>query len=257
MANLKINGTPVRYVGDQIENAYFCLTDMAQPSGDARFLIRTWLRNSATLDFIHVWESERNEDFKDTEFGIFKSRSGRNNFMTSIDELVSYNCKSVFSKKGRYGGSFGHVVLAFHFANWLSPEFYHAFVTSFINRNSFTVKRLWSRLNYRLHTEGVKSSLPPVQNKRLKGLEYASEADMLNLAVFGSTAKEWRAQNPEAKGNRRDHASPAQLHVLANLEMLNSYLLKNKMSKEERAVVLVQEADYQFSLLFALDQYKR
>lgn len=250
---LNVGSTTVRFKGDSIDSAYFCLTDMARATGDPRFVVKAWLRTRSTLAFIRAWELKRNDNFKEVEFDLFRNNAGDNNFTVSIDQLGTYNCTSIFSRKGRYGGSYGHIAIAFHFANWLSPEFYHDFVTSFIESNSISVKRLWSRLNYRLQTEAIKYHLPSPKSKSSKSkvIQFANEADILNSIVFGETAREWKARNPKLKGNQRDHANQAQLHVLANLEVLNAYHIRNGTIKESRVSILVREADYQFDLFYS------
>ncbi|MEN0049803.1 MAG: KilA-N domain-containing protein, partial [Bacteroidota bacterium] len=147
MANLKVSGRPVRYTGQAIEDAYFCLTDMCnfgefKDRGEASFLLKKWLSNRSTIEFLGIWEEEHNPDFKVAEFGHIKNESGSNTFTMSADRWAeSVNGKCMYSKKGRYGGTYGHIKVAFHLANWLSPQFYFQFITSFIENNAFSVKR--------------------------------------------------------------------------------------------------------------------
>ncbi|MEM9849635.1 MAG: KilA-N domain-containing protein, partial [Bacteroidota bacterium] len=188
MANLKVSGRPVRYTGQAIEDAYFCLTDMCnfgefKERGEAKELLRRWLRARTTIEFLGELEQHHNPDFKVVEFDHFKQQAGLNTFLMSTEKWIEQtNGKALISKRGRYGGTYGHIKIAFHLANWLSPQFYFQFITSFIENNAFSVKRLWSRLNYRLHTEGVKAALPSGLTRSTKGLQYASEADLLNIA---------------------------------------------------------------------------
>jgi hypothetical protein len=257
-SNLIVGNTPVRYKGKQIEDAYFCLTDMCKGLDDTpSAIVQRWLRNRATLDFIEVWEQEQNDVFKHAEFGVFKNRAGDNTFRVSADKLDAFNCHSIYAKQGRYGGTFAHIIIAFHFANWLSAQFYYQFVLSFLQSGEHRIKRIWSKLNYQLHTDSIKQQLPRGSSPSQKGLTYASEADLLNLVVFGTTAAQWRNANPTSKGNIRDHTTKAHLHVLANLELLNGYLISKNINQEERAAILTEQADYQFQLLYSLNKDKR
>ncbi|MEM1325931.1 MAG: KilA-N domain-containing protein [Bacteroidota bacterium] len=257
-SKLSVGNTPVRYTNDQLENSFFCLTDMCQGMDDTpSAIVQRWLRNRATLNFIEVWELEQNEDFNHAEFGVFKNRAGDNTFRVSADKLEAFNCQSIYSKKGRYGGTFAHVIVAFHFANWLSAQFYYQFVLSFLEFGEYRIKRIWSKLNYRLHTESIKNAIPERTTRATKIAAYSSEADMLNLVVFGMTAAQWRNQNPTKKGNIRDNTTKSHLHVLSNMEMLNSYLIGEGISKEDRARILLAQADYQFQFLHGLDKLKR
>lgn len=245
------------------EDDYICLTDIAKNrEGDDH--IRNWLRNRNTLEFIGLWEELNNDNFNPVEFDGFKKQVGLNSFSLSPQKWVeATNAIGIFSKSGRYGGTYAHKDIAFEFASWLDPKFKLYLINEFqrlkkIESNEYNlewnVNRVISKVNYRLHTDAIKeyvipkSALP--ENKQ--GIEYANEADILNVAVFGYTSKQWKESNPKAvleKGNIRDTASINELTVLSNLESLNSEMIQDGAPKDFRVKKLNDVATRQLSQL--------
>ena len=250
------------------QNDYICISDMARAkSGESRAadVIKNWLRNRVTLEFLGTWEQIYNPDFKVVEFDHFKSEAGLHTFVLSISEWVEKtNAIGVFVKKGRYGGTYAHKDIAFEFASAISPVFKLYLIKEFQrlkeNENDptlveWTAKRFLSKNNYIIQTEAVKNYLIPKQNYRedKEWLVYADEADLLNVALFGFTAKAWRDANPELarKNNVRDFASVNELTVLSNLESHNATMIREGKSKEERFEILKEIAEYQMRILNA------
>ncbi len=201
---------------------------------DGDFFVTDWLRNRNTLEFIGIWEQLNNPIFNYGEFAIIKSKSGLNNFKISVKEFVERtNAISLQSKAGRYGGTYAHKDIAFEFAMWISPEFKIYMVHEFQRLKKleqiqigWSAKRELSKINYRIHTEAIKQNLIPFEvNEFQKSVIYANEADVLNIALFGKTAKQWREQNPDKKGNIRDYANVNELICLSNLENLNAHFI--------------------------------
>jgi hypothetical protein len=236
---------------------YICLTDMARKfEGDPRDHIRNWLRNGSTIEFLGVWEKVHNPDFNVVQFHHIKTEFTRNTFLMSVAKWIeNTSAIGITAKSGRYGGTFAHSDIAVQFATWLSPEFYVYLVKEFQRLKTlevkeqkesleWNVKRILSKINYTVHTDAIKEALIPprlVQSKT-NGLVYAGEADILNMALFGMTAKEWRHQNSDAKGNIRDEATTEQLLVLANLEAINAELIRQGLEQEERIIRLNEAA---------------
>ena len=217
------------------ENEYISLTDIARyRSSDPRITIHSWLRNRDIVEFLGLWESLHNSDFKRTEFDTFKKDAGKNVFTFSIKEWNEVLCGiGIITKSGRYGGGiFAHSDIALEFASWLSPEFKLYIVKDYRRLKSDENSRLslnWnlnrelSKLNYKIHTDAIKENLIiPELTSAQKSFVYADEADLLNVALFGKTAKEWRQENPDKKGNIRDYADLHHLLVLSNLESYNA-----------------------------------
>ncbi len=229
---------------------YISLTDIARyKSDETKMVIQNWMRNRNTIEFLGVWETLNNPNFKGIEFDAFRKEAGLNSFvMTPTKWIASTDAIGIRTKRGRYGsGTFAHVDIAFEFASWISPEFklyvikdYQRLKTDENNRLSleWNEKRLFTKINYRLHTDAIKEHLVPDISETKKNYVYANEADVLNAALFGMTAKEWRAANPDKKGNIRDYASLNQLIVLANLESMNAELIKRGIPQAERAIAL-------------------
>ncbi|MAW96172.1 MULTISPECIES: KilA-N domain-containing protein [unclassified Leeuwenhoekiella] len=227
---------------------YICLTDMIKAK-DGDFFISDWLRNINTLDYLAAWENLNNPDFNYGEFAIIRSESGGNSYKISVKEWVSRtNAIGITAKTGRYGGTYANVDIAFNFGMWISPEFQLYIVTEYkrlkeIESNQLNlewdVRRLMTKINYGLHTDAVQKHIIPNSKMSQKNqwIEYANEADLLNVALYGYTAKEWKQSNPELslKGkNMRDFSSITDLLIMSNLESLNAELIKNKLSKEQR-----------------------
>lgn len=244
---------------------YISLTDMIK-SKDGEFFVTDWLRNRNTLEFLGVWEQMNNPDFNYGEFALIKEQSGLNSFKISVKEWVSKtNAIGITAKTGRYGGTYAHRDIAFEFGTWISPQFKLYLIKEYqrlkeIENNQYNlewnVKRLVSKTNYQIHTDAVKNHVIPASRKWRKELEYAEEADLLNVAVFGCTAKEWRDENPErhkAGENIRDSASIAELIVLSNAESLNTEMMRDSISKENRFTKIKSMAEYQLERLHNKD----
>ena len=236
---------------------YICITDMLKAK-DGDFFVADWLRNRNTLEYIGIWESVYNSDFNYEEFTKITNRSGLNNFKISVKEFVERtNAISITAKAGRYGGTYAHKDIAFEFAMWISPQFKIYMVKEFQRLKNEEQKQLgWSakrelaKINYRIHTDAIKNTLIPTElTARQKSIVYADEADVLNVALFGKTAKQWREENPDLKGNIRDYANMNELICLSNLENINSVLINEQVPQTERLVKLNQIAIYQISVL--------
>ena len=236
---------------------YICITDMLKAK-DGDFFVADWLRNRNTLEYIGIWESVYNSDFNYEEFTKITNRSGLNNFKISVKEFVERtNAISITAKAGRYGGTYAHKDFAFEFAMWISPQFKIYMVKEFQRLKNEEQKQLgWSakrelaKINYRIHTDAIKNNLIPTElTARQKSIVYADEADVLNVALFGKTAKQWREENPDLKGNIRDYANMNELICLSNLENINSVLINEQVPQTERLVKLNQIAIYQISVL--------
>ena len=245
---------------------YICITDMATAKSDssrAADVIKNWLRNRNTLEFLGTWEQIYNSDFKVVEFDHFKAEAGLHTFVLSASEWVDKtNAIGLFVKKGRYGGTYAHKDIAFEFASAISPVFKLYLIKEFqrlkeqendIKKIEWDAKRFLSKNNYLIQTDAVKNYLIPVCNYReeLSWLPYAEEADLLNVALFGFTAKAWREANPELakNSNVRDYSSINELTVLSNLETHNAQMIREGKSKEERFLVLKEIAEYQIRIL--------
>lgn len=229
MAKIIVKDTEVNVLPINGED-YICLTDMLRAK-DGDFFITDWLRNRNTLEFIGIWEKVYNPNFNYGEFAIIRNQSGLNSFKISVKEFVARtNAISLLAKAGRYGGTYAHRDIAFEFAMWISPEFKIYIVKEFQRLKSeeqqllgWSAKRELSKINYRIHTDAIKQNLIPEEITAAQAcIIYASEADVLNVAMFGMTAKQWRDANPCLKGNIRDYASINELICLSNLENLNA-----------------------------------
>ena len=245
------------------EDDYISLTDMARhrnPEFPAD-VVKNWLRLRSTIEFLGLWEQLNNPEFKLVEFDQFKNDAGSNAFVMSPQKWIkSTNAIGLISKSGRYGGgTYAHKDIAFEFASWLSPEFKLYIIKDYQRLKGdeshrlaleWSVKRILASVNYRIHTDAIKSNLiPPELPKHQQGFVYADEADVLNMALFGLTAKQWKASNPNLKGNMRDHASIEQLLIMANLETVNALLLEQGVPQHERLIQLRKIAISQFEIL--------
>ena len=265
MKNMKIdaNGTEIRVMGDIVnEDAYISLTDIAKYKNpeDPRFVIQNWMRRIDTIQYIGLWEQLNNPNFNRVEFDTFRSEAGHNYFtMTPKKWIDGVNAIGIISKAGKYnGGTYAHKDIALQFASWISPEINLYIIKEFQRLKAdeqkqigWTVKRELAKINYRIHTDAIKDNIiiPLEITKEQASFVYASEADVLNVALFGMTAKQWREQNPDKKGNMRDYAEVSQLVCLSNLENLNAYLIDNGVSQQERLIELNQAAIRQMKVL--------
>ena len=232
------------------QDDYISLTDIARyRSDEPTAVISNWMRSKDTIEFLGLWEQLNNENFKPIEFEGFRNEAGANAFTLSPKKWIeATNAIGIISKSGRYGGTYAHKDIAFEFASWVSPEFKLYIIKDYQRLKSdeahrlaldWNVKRLLSKANYKLHTEAIKQNLiPPEIRADKQGFIYANEADVLNVALFGMTAAQWRNDNPDLSGNMRDYATIEQLLVLANLENANAMYIEEGKSREERAVLL-------------------
>lgn len=239
---------------------FISLTDMVKAFGDDT-LIYNWMRNRNTVEFLGIWEQIHNPDFKGGEFETFKKEAGLNSFhLTPRKWIDATDAIGIQSKAGRYGGgTYAHKDIAFEFGSWLSPEFKLYLIKEFqrlkeeeSQRNSleWNLNRTLAKINYKVHTDSIKDNLiPPQISKEKASLIYATEADVLNMALFGQTAKQWREQNPDAEGNIRDNSTMEQLLVLANLESLNAEFIRMGLPQGERLIKLNESAIYQMKSL--------
>ena len=260
MAKMNVKDTEITVV--QINNEdYLCLTDMIKAK-DGDFFITDWLRNRNTLEYIGIWEKVYNSNFNYGEFATIKSQSGLNSFKISVKEFVARtNAISLQAKAGRYGGTYAHKDIAFEFAMWISPEFKIYIVKEFQRLKEeeqkllgWSAKRELAKINYRIHTDAIKQNLIPQElTPAQKSFVYADEADMLNVAMFGKTAREWREENPDLKGNIRDYASINQLICLSNMENLNAVFINEGLSQSERLEKLNKIAIQQMKVLENVD----
>ena len=256
MGKIVVNETEINISRINYED-YLCLTDMLKAK-DGDFFITDWLRNRNTLEYIGIWEKVYNPTFNYGEFAIIKSQSGLNSFKISVKEFAAKtNAISIYAKAGRYGGTYAHKDIAFEFAMWISPEFKIYIVKEFQRLKEeeqkqlgWSAKRELSKINYRIHTDAIKQNLIPMEiTDQQKSYIYADEADMLNVAMFGMTAKQWRDKNPDKKGNMRDYATINQLICLSNMENLNSVFINDGMEQSKRLEKLNRIAIQQMSVL--------
>jgi len=257
MDKVNVLGTEIAYY-QKNEEAYISLTDMVKYFGDDT-LIYSWMRNRNTLEFIGIWEELHNPNFNSNEFVTFKSQAGLNSFnLTPRKWIEATNAIGILSKSGRYGGgTFAHRDIAFEFASWISPQFKLYLIKEFQRLKDeerkqlgWDIRRNLTKINYRIHTGAIKENLIPSElSKQQINNIYASEADVLNTALFGKTAKEWRDTNPDKKGNIRDYADISQLVCLSNLENLNAHFINDGLPQDERLVKLNKIAIQQMKLL--------
>ena len=257
MSKIVVKDTEINII--KIENEdYICITDMIKAK-DGDFFIADWLRNRNTLEYIGVWESLYNSNFNYGEFAIIKSKSGLNNFKISVKEFVEKtNAICLQAKPGRYGGTYAHKDIALEFGMWISAEFkvylvreYQRLKKEEDNKLGWSVKRELTKINYSIHTNAINQYIiPKLLVKEEINKIYASEADILNMALFGSTAKQWKDQNPDKKGNIRDFASINELICLSNLENINSVLIKEGLDQASRIVKLNEIAISQMTILY-------
>ena len=235
---------------EDFKNDYISLTDIAKykNNDDPRFVIQNWMRNRNTLEFIGLWEVLNNENFNRVQFDTYRNEAGLNRFiMTPQKWINSTNAIGIISKAGKYGGTYAHYDIAMEFASWISAEFKLYIIQDYKRLKSDENSRLslnWnlnreiSKINYKIHTDAIKTYLLNDLTESQLGFKYAGEADMLNVALFNKTAKQWREENPNLKGNMRDYASLNELLVLANMESYNAVLIEKGLSQKERMIEL-------------------
>ncbi len=261
-----VDGSKITIVSNKEED-YISLTDIAKyKTDDTSTVIGNWMRNRNTIEFLGIWESLYNPDFKPVEFEGFKKQAGLNAFTLSPQKWIkTTNAIGFIVKSGRYGGTYAHKDIAFKFASWLSVEFELYVVKEFQRLKEqeqkqigWTVKRELAKINYLIHTDAIKKHLIPQKlTKEQINIVYASEADILNMALFGKTAKQWREENPKEKGNIRDFANVSQLVCLANIENLNAHLIQQGLSQSERLERLNKTAIQQMNLLTETHNVKK
>ena len=247
---ISAKGFSIQIYTEDFKNDYISLTDIAKykNTDDPRFVIQNWMRNRNTLEFIGLWEALNNPNFNRVQFDTFRSEAGLNRFtMTPGKWIESTDAIGIVSKACRYGGTYAHYDIAMEFASWLSPEFklyiiqdYKRLKEDENSRLSLTwnLHREISKINYKIHTDAIKEHLLKDLTNEQLSFKYASEADMLNVALFNKTAKEWREENQDLKGNMRDYASLNELLVLANMESYNAILIGKGIDQKERMIEL-------------------
>ncbi|MNK19002.1 KilA-N domain protein [compost metagenome] len=256
-----VQDTEITFINKEI-GEYISLTDIAKYRNPTEpfSIINNWMRSRGTIEFLGLWEKLNNSDFKPIEFERFRSEAGSNYFVLSPQRWIeSTNATGIVSKSGRYGGTFAHTDIAFEFASWISYEFKLYLITEFKRLKQdenyrlqleWNLQRTISKINYRIHTDAIKENLIPQEiTKQQTSFVYANEADLLNVALFGTTAKEWRENNPEEKGNIRDYATLEQLVVLSNMESINALLIQQGLSQSDRLVQLNRVAITQMKSL--------
>ena len=254
-----VKGNEIVVISRERED-YISLTGIAKYRNkeDPFAVINNWMRSRSTIEFLGLWETLSNPDFKPLEFERFRMEAGSNYFVLSPQRWIeSTNAIGLISKSGRYGGTFGHKDIAFEFASWISSEFKLYLIKEFQRLKDderkqlgWDIRRNLAKINYRIHTDAVKENLvPPELNQAQVNLIYASEADVLNMALFGMTAKQWRDSHPGDKGNIRDYADVSQLVCLSNLESLNALFIREQWPQSERLRKLNQVAIQQMRIL--------
>lgn len=243
---IKAKGFEIGIYTEDFQNEYISLTDIARyKSDDPTAVIQNWMRNRDTVEFLGLWETLHNPGFKPLEFEGFRMQAGLNAFTLSPTKWINaVNAIGIVSKPGRYGGTYAHSDIAFEFASWISAEFKLYIIKDYKRLKSdenskmalgWNLNRALSKINYKIHTDAIKENLiPPELTTIQKTMTYASEADLLNVALFGITAKEWREKNPGKQGNIRDYATLNQLLVLANIESYNAILIEQEFAQSER-----------------------
>lgn len=250
-ATINTKGMEISVLSKGDENDFISLTDIARYRNpdEPKDVVKNWMRSRSTIEFLGLWEQLNNPGFKGVEFDSFIHEAGSNAFTLSPQKwIAATNAVGMLSRSGRYGGTFAHKDIAFEFASWVSAEFKLYIIKDYqrlkADENSrisleWNVNRVISKINYKIHTDAIKDNLiPQLVSKQQQAFTYASEADMLNVALFGKTAGEWKEQNPEAKGNMRDEATIQQLIVLSNLESMNAELIKQGVPQNQRLVAL-------------------
>jgi len=261
MSKLNVLGTEIGVVISN-DHDFISMTDMVRGIEGGEALIEKWLRNKNTIELLGIWEEMYNPNFNSPEFGGIRNEAGTNRFLLSVKQwIVKTNAIGIQARAGRYGGTYAHKDLAFEFASWISPKFKLYLIKEFqrlkdqeYKQLGWDIRRNLTKINYRIHTDAVKLNLiPKTITPAQASFVYANEADILNVALFGMTAADWRAQNPKLDGNIRDYADVAQLVCLANLESLNAHLINEGMPQDGRIVALNNTAISQMKIL--TDEY--
>jgi len=267
ISTIAVQGTSISILS-QPDGDYISLTDMVRNFDGAGALIEQWLKSKDTILFLGVWERINNPGFNSLEFEGIRNEAGRNSFFLSAKKWIELtSAKGLIASAGRYGGTYAHKDIAFEFGSWLSPEFKLYLIKEFQRlkdaendrlRLEWNLQRTLAKVNYRIHTDAIKDALlPAAVTKAQVAIVYANEADLLNVALFGQTAKQWRDAHPDADGNIRDEATLEQLVVLSNLESLNSVLIRQNLPQSERLVSLNQIAITQMRSLLASASMKQ
>ena len=259
------NGIDIGIYTMDFQNEYISITDIARyKSDEPTAVIQNWMRGRDVIEFLGLWETLHNSNFKPLEFEGFKNEAGGNAFTMSPKKWIeATDAIGIVSKSGRYGGTYAHSDIAFEFASWISPEFKLYIIKDYkrlkAEENSrlslnWNLNRELSKLNYRIHTDAIKANLIPPELTPIQiSFKYASEADMLNVVLFGKTAKQWRDENPNEPGNIRDQATIHQLLVLSNMESYNAILIQQGRTQEERMKLLHELAVHQLTTMSTLD----
>ena len=264
MAKITVQNTDISVVKYNEEDA-ISLTAMAKSQLQEHIIFR-WLSLKSTIEYLGEWEMLYNPDFNCTEFGTIKNAAGSNNFVLSVKTWIERtNAIGIRSKAGRYGGTYAHRDIAYHFGMWISPKFQLLLVKEYQRLKAeehqqlgWSAKRELSKINYRIHTDAIKQNLIPQKVTPVQAnIIYANEADVLNVAMFGMTAKQWREANPELTGNIRDYATINELICLSNMENLNAVFIEQGMPQSKRLVRLNQIAIHQMSILESGNNYSR
>lgn len=258
---INIDDSEISVIFGLHDEDYICLTDMVKAGDNSdrtNIVIQNWMRRKDTISYLGVWENLHNPDFKSIEFDAIKNASGTNRFILTAKEWIERTgAIGIIAKSGRYGGTYAHKDIAYHFGMWLSPEFNLLVVKEFQRLKEeeqkalgWSAKRELAKINYHIHTDAIKEHLVPQEiDTYHRSLIYANEADVLNVALFGMTAKEWRDAHPEDKGNIRDYATINQLICLSNMENLNAVFIHESMPQGERLQKLNQIAIQQMTVL--------
>lgn len=265
MAKINVQQTDVTILKIN-DDDYVSLTDIAKyKTSDSFIVVCNWMRNRNTIEYLGIWETLYNPVFKPIEFEGFRNEAGLNAFTMSPQKWINAtNAKGIISKSGRYGGTFAHKDIAFKFAAWISIEFELYFIKEFQRLKEeehkllgWSAKRELAKLNYHIHTDAIKQNLIPKElSTKQTSIIYASEADVLNMALFGVTAKQWREENTNLKGNIRDYASINELICLSNMENLNAVFINENMDQNQRLIKLNQIAIQQMSILQEVETRK-
>ncbi|NLD37030.1 MAG: KilA-N domain-containing protein [Desulfatiglans sp.] len=269
-ATIKAKGKEIAVISRGDENDYISLTDIARYKNpdEPKDVVKNWMRSRSTIEFLGLWEQLNNPDFKGVEFDSFLHESGSNAFTLSPQKWISAtNAIGVISRSGKSGGTFAHKDIAFEFASWVSAEFKLYIIKDYqrlkADENSrisleWNINRTISKINYKIHTDAIKEKLiPKLVSKKQQTHTYANEADMLNVALFGHTAREWKDKNPNSQGNMRDEANIPQLIVLSNMESMNAELIKQGMPQNKRLLTLNKMAIDQMTTILGSPAVKQ